>query len=63
MALLLFGGPLAVLHEAGLLLVGGWLRVKAAAQVWGRDLRGLMRALGGDAWAAGWRAGATRWRW
>jgi hypothetical protein len=36
MALLLFGGQLAVLHEAGQLLVGGWLRVKAAAQVGGR---------------------------
>lgn len=33
MALLLFGGPLAVLHEAGQLLVGGWLKIKAAAQV------------------------------
>jgi hypothetical protein len=34
MALLLFGGPLAVLHEEAQLLVGGWLRIKAAAQVW-----------------------------
>ena len=32
-ALLLFGGPLAVLHEAGQVVVGGWLRVGAAAQV------------------------------
>jgi ATP-dependent RNA helicase DHX29 len=33
MALLLFGGPLSVEHEAGRVAVNGWLRVRAAAQV------------------------------
>ncbi len=32
MALLLFGGPLTVLHEEGAVLVGGWLKLRAAAQ-------------------------------
>ena len=32
MALLLFGGPLRVLHEDGVVVVGGRTRVRAAAQ-------------------------------
>jgi hypothetical protein len=32
MALLLFGGPLKVLHEEGAVLVDGWARVRAPAQ-------------------------------
>jgi ATP-dependent RNA helicase DHX29 len=32
MALLLFGGSLSVVHEEGVVLVDGWIRVKAAAQ-------------------------------
>ena len=31
MALLLFGGELTVLHEAGAVLVDGWLRIRAPA--------------------------------
>ena len=31
MALLLFGGALQVLHEAGAVLVDGWLRIRAPA--------------------------------
>jgi ATP-dependent RNA helicase DHX29 len=32
MALLLFGGPLTVLHEEKAVLLDGWLRIKASAQ-------------------------------
>jgi len=48
MALLLFGGPLAVMHEAGQLLVGGWLRIRAAAQA-----SGWRGGLGAGGWGGG----------
>jgi hypothetical protein len=47
MALLLFGGALTVLHEEGAILVGGWLRLLAAAgtAVLVKELRGALDAL------------------
>jgi hypothetical protein len=48
MALLLFGGPLTVLHEAGQLLINGWLRIKAAAQVGGASPRATRPGAGGS---------------